>query len=127
MISVVFVTLFILGQKIRPANSRPPANAACKLASRQTLQFIAAADTASTRTRFSVANSLLDTASKVLGNSYSQDNLEDDTDQHWMLAQIFEERGELKRAAFLKRRILVERLGICGVRTNPPAAASLLR
>lgn len=62
---------------------------------------------------------MLEIVSSTLGDSDSLPNVEDDTGQHWAVAQIFEKKGDLKRAAFLKRRILVDRLTSCGAMPGP--------
>lgn len=70
---------------------------------------------------------MLDTALLTLGDTYHNDAMLDDSGMHLEVARIIEEKGELKRAAYVKRRILSERLEDRGVHANPSPAASIWR
>lgn len=94
------------------------APAQCRPASKHALVWLAAADKASSRHDPKTANDQLDKSLAALGQAYLTPNLLDDTDMHLVIARDNQRRGRLSKAAVLKRRILIERLGLCGVKVT---------
>lgn len=72
------------------------------------------ADAAAARRDYRVADAALDTGLHELGNGYAPPPTNDDTGMHLVVANSQRSRGKLKLAVELKRRVLAERLGLCG-------------
>lgn len=75
---------------------------------------LARADAATARRDPRTANRALDQGLRMLGEAYQRPETDDDTGMHLVLADVAARKGQWTRAAMLKRRILVERLSLCG-------------
>lgn len=114
-LSSVLLPLIFYTVDIGDARAHPPVAAGCQLASEQARAPMAAAEKALARGDARTANTMLDTALRALGNSYRQPNTLDDTGMHLTLANIQQGKGKLRLAAGLKRKVLKERLQLCGI------------
>ena len=99
-----------------------PPSGTCQPASGQALELLRKADGALARREARAANANLDAALKTLGSAYRRPTMMDDTGMHLLVAQSHQRQGKLTQAARLKRRVLVERLGLCGATTKAQLA-----
>ena len=95
--------------------------APCQQAAIRAEASLAEADRAFRKGNFRAANTMLDAALGILGDSYSRDDFLDDTGMHLLVADMKSEKGNLKDASTIKRRMLESRIEMCEFRsTHPP-------
>lgn len=98
-----------------PAFAQAPDPAAvCREAVARALPTLDLADRALRRGDALNAGSLYDTALQSVGTAYQAPGRIDDTGQRLALAAAERRRGRVRPGAELKRRVLVERLRLCG-------------
>lgn len=66
-----------------------------------------------------VANGALDAALHALGDAYAPPETNDDTGMHLVVAGAQQREGRLRAAVEIKRRVLVERLQLCRLPSQP--------
>lgn len=92
----------------------------CSVAVSRAMPFYETAKQAVSSNLMKHANVLFDTALFNLGDAYYRPGTLDHTGTHLMIAWDAQRKGELGRAAYIKRRYLEERLELCGVAIKSP-------
>ena len=106
------LALSALGSEAVWANL-PPITRCGEAGNRATPQ-LSAADRALARGDARQANLLLDQALRTLGDQYANGSMLDDTGMHLVLAQAPQSKGRVNQAAAIRRKVLTERLHLCG-------------
>ncbi len=110
--AAVLTAVLLLAPIAARAQAADPA--VCREAAARALPTLDLADRALRRGDALNAGSLYDTALQSVGPDYRTPGLIDDTGTRLTLAAAERRRGRLRPAAELKRRVLVERLRLCG-------------
>lgn len=92
----------------------PAAGGRCGAAVQTANAQLHLADRATARRDGRAANAALDAGLAALGNAYASPPTLDDTGMHLVLATVEQRKGRFAKAALLKRRVLMERLQLCG-------------